>query len=335
MYQFARKKTVLPNPMPSEDEMKTSTNSATTVSDGRLQSPAASKQYAWGLMAGILAAVCWGLGTVMSKAMLSNFEPRLLLTIQLTASSVFLWGVALTTQSFMGFSTHFVKCASLGILEPFLTYLLTLIGLTSTRSSDAVLIQSMETILIIVVSTVIFKKDLTKRLLFCASVATLGVILTLNSSLKSLSLNGAMGPILITLGTLAAAIYVVLMSQWVKGNNIFHLVALQQSIAWLLSMAILLLDKEDLQTKFLSVASTETWMIAVVSGLVQYALAFTLYASALKYLSANIAGLMLGLIPVTGMLGGHFFLGESIAFQQIIGALLVVSAIAFISLRKG
>jgi drug/metabolite transporter (DMT)-like permease len=316
------------------NEMKTSINPATRILDGRFHSPTANRQYVWGLIAGILAAVCWGLGTVMSKAMLSNFEPRLLLTIQLTASAIFLWSVAVFTHKEMVFSTNFLRCASLGILEPFLTYLLTLIGLSSTRSSDAVLIQSMETIMIILVSTVIFKTILTKRLLFSAIVGTVGVILTLNSSMGNHTLNGVLGPFLITLGTVIAAIYVVLMSQWVKDSNIFPLIAIQQSIAWLFSLAILLLDKEGLQDKLLSVASTEAWIIAAVSGLVQYALAFTLYASALKYLSANIAGLMLGLIPVTGMLGGYLFLGESIAFQQIIGALLVIIAIAITSLLK-
>jgi drug/metabolite transporter (DMT)-like permease len=41
----------------------------------------------------VLAAVCWGLGTVISKAALVEFPPATLLTIQLAASLVVLTAI--------------------------------------------------------------------------------------------------------------------------------------------------------------------------------------------------------------------------------------------------
>jgi drug/metabolite transporter (DMT)-like permease len=69
------------------------------------------------------------------------------------------------------------------------------------------------------------------------------------------------------------------------------------------------------------------WMLAAVSGIVQYACAFWLYLWALKGLRADEAGLYLSLIPVFGLMIAIPVLGERLAAPQWMGTLVIIGTI--------
>jgi drug/metabolite transporter (DMT)-like permease len=73
------------------------------------------------------------------------------------------------------------------------------------------------------------------------------------------------------------------------------------------------------------------WILAAVSGLVYYALAFWFYINGLRQTTAAMAGLTLNLIPIFGVAGAHFLLNERLVAGQWLGALLIVGAVAAIS----
>ena len=87
----------------------------------------------------VLAAVCWGLGTVISKAALVEFPPTTLLTIQLAASLVVLTAIMRGQGiSLRGDGPRLV--GRLGILNPGLAYALGLLGLLTISASVSVLL---------------------------------------------------------------------------------------------------------------------------------------------------------------------------------------------------
>jgi drug/metabolite transporter (DMT)-like permease len=67
--------------------------------------------------------------------------------------------------------------------------------------------------------------------------------------------------------------------------------------------------------------------LAVLSGLIQYALAFWLYLVGLKGVPPVVAGLALTTTPVFGVLGGVVVLGEGLAAAQAPGLALVLAAL--------
>jgi drug/metabolite transporter (DMT)-like permease len=75
-------------------------------------------------------------------------------------------------------------------------------------------------------------------------------------------------------------------------------------------------------------------LLGVVSGCVQYALAFWLYLVGLRGLPVSVAGLFLTLTPVVGVIGGILFLGESLAPLQLAGAVLIVGAVGVMLAMK-
>jgi len=118
-----------------------------------------------GTVFAVLAALSWGMATVMSKGALEGFAPIFLLVLQLAASVVCLWALVYTKKTParpIAFRTV-ARFASLGLLEPGLAYLLDLIGLEHTQASTATLILSTESVMIIALSALLFGERLSPR----------------------------------------------------------------------------------------------------------------------------------------------------------------------------
>lgn len=70
--------------------------------------------------------------------------------------------------------------------------------------------------------------------------------------------------------------------------------------------------------------SLQFWLLAIGSGIMQYALAFLLYLIALQKLPASHAAFYLALIPVFGVASAVMLIGEQPSLAQGIGGVLVV-----------
>ena len=295
--------------------------------------PTSGTTFPPGVIFATLAALCWGSATVMSKGALASFPPVFLLVVQLLASVVSIWIFILVRHAPIPRPAlgDIVKFASLGLLEPGLAYLLTLIGLADTQASNASLIYATEAIMIIIISALLFREKPSLRFVSLSVVAVAGLFLALGVFSASEYGGNAVGDALIFAGTVAAALYVVLSARFATRIDPVYIVAWQQTVA--LAFALLLLPVEWMQkgSPIITTAPFEIWVLAVLSGIVQYALAFSLYLTALTTLSANYAGSFLNLIPLFGLAGAFLFLNEVLSFPQLIGAVISVAAVTLIN----
>lgn len=284
-----------------------------------------------GIVSAILAALCWGMALVMSKGVLESFPPILLLLIQLASSVVFIWGLVFLKEIEIPEIRTLRKVSILGLLEPFLTYILVLIGLTYARASDAALLQSLESIFIVMLAALFFKEKISKLFVLLSLVILFGLYCSLGGDLKGLMNNSVIGNVLIITGMFTAAIYVVLTSRCIATADATIIVACQQSVALVATVVVFI--GEYLFTNYtLSTPSIAALILAIVSGVFQYALAFTFYLIALKHISAGLAGMFLNLVPVFGILGAYMFLSEKMGGVQIVGSLITISALLMMSM---
>ncbi|QND54600.1 DMT family transporter (plasmid) [Phyllobacterium sp. 628] len=286
-----------------------------------------------GISTAILAALCWGTATVMSKSALADVPPVSLLVLQLAGSVVVLWLVVRVQRVSSGSWQEIARYAWLGVLEPGLAYLFGLIGLTDMKAGAATLIQSSEAIMIVVVSVVILRVVPTGRFLILSVVALAGLIIALgllNSG--EAAGNGILGITLMFLATAVAAIYVVLSSRIALKTSPIVIVAWQQTVA--LVFALILLPAEWLLSPggIAMPQSAKIWTLVLVSGIIQYALGFSLYMRALGCISANIAGSFLNLTPVFGLGIAFVFLDEVMTPVQLVGTAVTIIAVMAISL---
>lgn len=288
-----------------------------------------------GVAAATLAALCWGTATVMSKAALSDLPPVSLLVLQLAASVVLLWIVVGLRRTPSGSPGDVLRYAWLGLLEPGLAYLLGLIGLVDVKAGGATLIQSSEAIMIVCASAVLLRERPGGRFLGLSTVAFAGLALALGLFRPGDATgNDPFGVILIFAATATAAVYVVLSSRVATSADPVAIVAWQQTAA--LGFALLLLPSDWMlapQGPALP-GSPELWLVVLTSGVLQYALAFSLYMLALRAVSANVAGSFLNLTPVFGLGIAFLFLDERLSPVQLAGTAVTIAAVVLISRLK-
>ena len=275
------------------------------------------------------SAVCWGLATVMSRDLLSVMTAPTLLVVQLTASVATLLVMSLAQPPWRFRTKAFATAGSFGLLEPGLTFTLALAGLSLTSAGRASIIGASEPLMIVALSWVVYRQHPSGRLLACICVAVVGLGLVVSEAWGGSERSSLVGDLLILLGTAFAALYVVLSSRVAADFPAATLAAAQQGVGLVFAVGVLVIlqalgvDRQDWHT-----ITPPQIGYAALSGVVQYALAFWLYLTGLKTLSANVAGLWLALVPLFGMCGAYLWLGEVPTMAMLAGASLIVGAVA-------
>ena len=283
-------------------------------------------------LAAIGSAACWGTATVMSKGVLGYLPPLTLLAIQLTASIAFLWGAVLALRLTVRLDRPSRRASLSGLLEPGLAYTVGMAGLALTTASNASLIGTTEPLFVLALAWLLLRERVGGAVVGLAMLASLGIGLVVLPDLRGGGQGSSIGDALIALGTLFAALYVIATRRLVVAVDPLPLSALQQSVGllWALgTLAVALLI--GAASLGLGAVGGGVLLLAAVSGIVQYALAFWLYLFALRHLPASIAGFYLALIPVFGVGAAAVFLGESMAMPQWVGGALIVLAVAAVS----
>ncbi|MCC5972637.1 MAG: DMT family transporter [Rubellimicrobium sp.] len=280
------------------------------------------------------SAACWGGATVMTKGALEVFPPFTLLAIQLSASVTALWAAVRLLRLRVGPVRPAMRAASSGVFEPGLAYAVGVPGLALTTAGNASVVAAMEPVFVVLLVWIAFGLRPDARVAAALIAAFLGVCLLSLPDLSGLGDGDMRGDALVLLGTALAAVYVVVSSRLVTDNAPLVLTALQQSVGLGVAISVLALALVSGFERLPGMPPREMLVLAVGSGLIQYALAFWLYLVALRHLPVTTAGLFLTLTPIFGVAGGMLFLGESMKATQLVGAVLILGAVATVLRRS-
>jgi probable blue pigment (indigoidine) exporter len=283
------------------------------------------------VLALILAAACWGLGTVVSKRAIEEIPPLTLLPIQLGSSLLALallmrWrGVPLRDPSASPL------LGRLGVLNPGLAYALSLLGLVHITASLSVMLWALEPLLILFLAAWLLEERIGPSLVVLSLVALAGMLLVIY---QPGSTGTTLGVALTVAGVACCAIYTVVTRRWISSSDSTAQVVVSQqtyalgvafilvAVVWLLGGAV---RPENV--------SPAGWASAVGSGVLYYAMAYWFYLSGLRHAPASIAAASFYLIPVFGVAGGFLFLGDRLLPGQWVGVVVVLAAIAIILRR--
>src|SRR4051794_14096302 len=187
----------------------------------------------------ILAATCWGVGTVISKAALTEFAPLTLLVVQL-ASSLLILTLLLRRQRVPVLGALPTRLGRLGLLNPGVAYALSLLGLVTITASLSVLLWAFEPLLIVALAGVFIGERITRAFiaLSLVAVAGLGVVLY-----EPGSTGGELVGIALTVaGVLCCAVYSVLTRRFIPDAQETGQVAFaQQAYALALALGLVVL----------------------------------------------------------------------------------------------
>jgi drug/metabolite transporter (DMT)-like permease len=281
----------------------------------------------------VLAAACWGLGTVLSKAALDHLPPLTLLVTQLTASLGLLWLVLSLQRVPWRWSRQLLPVSLLGWLNPGVSYTLSLIGLSLTTASMSALLWAMEPLVIVGLAWLLLRERLTRRFLLLSGLAAAGVVLVVGTGLAGAGQIAGNG--LILAGAACCALYTVLARRVGEGVRPLPAVVLQQGLALLWALVIWPIELRHLTLGWLAQIPAAAWLLAVVSGVVYYGLAFWFYLSGLQHVRASEAGVLINLVPLFALAGAYLLLGETLRPVQWLGSGLVLAAVVGLSPPAG
>ena len=290
-----------------------------------------------GVIAALVASTaCWGFATVASKGALSYLPPVTLLTAQLSASVAFLWTIVMITRSPLPPRRGAGSAALSGVLEPGLAYTAGMSGLMLTGASQASLIGAIEPLLVVLLAWLFFGRRPERNTIVALAVAIPGTALLVYGDHSGNYERSLAGDGLILLGTLFAAFYVIRSSQLSSRIAPLPLLAIQNSVGLGFVAALLVVVlASGLERPDFTAVSGAGWLLVVVSGVVQYALAFWLYLLGLRMVPVDKAALFLTLTPVFGVGGAVALLGETLSVLQVCGAGLTLGAIVATSANRG
>lgn len=275
----------------------------------------------------IAAAACWGTATVMTKNILAAIPPLTLLTIQLTVSVSLLWTVVYFSHRCLPGKSKLLSVGLIGLLNPGISYTLSLIGLTTTTASMSTLLWASEPVLILGLAWFMLGEKITPTLITFSIVAIGGVILVGGFFTNQVAVGNVVGNLLILGGVLCCALYTVLARRMRATADPLSAIALQQTFALLWAVAIWPLELRSGQAVNLLQLDLMSWFWAGVSGIIYYALAFWFYLRGLARVNASVAGAFINLIPLFGVGSAYFFLEERLSPLQWIGAVAILFAV--------
>jgi probable blue pigment (indigoidine) exporter len=278
----------------------------------------------------ILAAACWGIGTVVSKQAVEEIAPLTLLPIQLAASVAFLLVLTRARGIALPGGREGRLLGRLGLLNPGLAYALSLIGLTDITASLSVLLWATEPLFILGLAAFALGERVGVAILAPSAIAIAGLVLVV---LDPAAGGSTFGIVLTVAGVVVCAIYTVATRKWLLGSDSTFGVVLAQQLyalgfAVVVAVALAATGRQMLPGQ----VSTAGLVSALVSGLLYYALAYLFYLSALRNVRASIAAASFYLIPVFGVAGG-WLAGERLEPLQWLGAIFVVLSVAAITIR--
>lgn len=277
------------------------------------------------------ACLCWALGTILSKTLLSSFPPVTVLVFQLAPSVVALWLAVGATRAPAPPRRLLLPIALLGLLNPGWAYTFSMFGLATTSASVTTLLWAFEPILILGLAWIFLREPVDRQLVMLVAAASIGVLLVSGLVAGGSAFSADIGAVLILAGVSCCAIYTVL-ARNIDADPLFT-VALQQTVAFGWMLAIWPIELRSAEVPFGATIPISDIATIIVSGLLYYAAAYWLYLQALRSMPASVAGSFFNLIPVFGIIGAFVFLGERLSPLQWGGAVMIVGA-AVIVLRR-
>jgi len=269
----------------------------------------------------VASAGAWAAGLVLTKVALdvTAAAPSSVLVVQLIASVGALAVACAATGAGLGGAW---RHGWVGLLEPGISYQFALAGLALTSAANASVLGSLEPAMVPLIAWVLLRERPHLRLVVVIAGATVGSVLV------SFSADGGggswAGDGLVVASVAAAALYVVVASRQVAAVAPLPAALTQQ--VWALGLVI---------AGHLVLAGPVLWpsatpgqlLLVAAAGLLNYALPFWLYLTALTRMPVARAATYLTLIPVFGVLGAVLVLGERVGWLDLVGGVLVVGCL--------
>lgn len=274
----------------------------------------------------------WGSAFTVTKIAVDDAPPLLLAFLRnLVASLIFLplylWK---RRTGAINQPLPYIKILLLGLTGITLFYALFNVALVYTSAAAGALIQGFMPVAVAIPAVMFLKEKLSRRTIVGIILSVSGVILVGFIDNGSTAQNPVLGNTLMLLSVFCWAAYTII-AKSIQHHDPIVIPALSTMAGTIL---LLPLTAFELWGQDIPVITTTAWWAIIYLAAFPSALAFILYAMALKRLSAAQIGNFMNLDPIIGAAIAVIFLQDLMTGWQIAGAMLVLAGI-WLSMEPG
>ena len=275
------------------------------------------------IMMAIAVPLIWGTGFVVAKGAISEFPPILLMAFRfLVTSLVLVWFVKPPIGQLRALFLIAIVAAAI-------QYSLTFSGLKGLDAGFAALIVQLEVPFLVILGAILLGERPSQRKWLGIIIAFVGVGLLVGK----VEFNNAWGSvILVILGALTWAIGQIFVRK-LKNIDGLTITAWTAVFATPQLFIMSLIFESDHANLILS-ADLSIWWAVLYLGLIMTALGYYFWNTLIRTYEIEKVAPFLLLLPVFSLLGGVIFLEELVSTVKILGGLIVILGVAFVSLEK-
>ncbi|MFA9421674.1 MAG: DMT family transporter [Gammaproteobacteria bacterium] len=270
----------------------------------------------------VSVAIIWGMGFIIAKAAMSHFSPILLMALRFTLTTfVLIW-------FFRPPLSLYKNLFWIALVSAAIQYSLTFNGVNGIDASTAALLVQLEVPFGLLLAWIFLGDRISIRQTIGMTIAFIGAIFIVGEPKLANDLGYAF---MVIGGAFTWAVGQIMIKKLGNIGGFMLITGVAMFATPQLYLASFLFESD--QVMQVKTASTEAWAAVIYLGLIMTALGYALWYRLLGLYSVNQVMPFLLLLPVTSVIGGIFFLQESLTTKIVIGGSLAILGVALITIQ--
>jgi drug/metabolite transporter (DMT)-like permease len=284
-----------------------------------------------GILAVLSSVIFWGFSFVSTKVVLTELPPVTIAFLRQFAALIPLFALCFIKKESLRIERNeilsFFTASFFGIV---LYFLFENTGLTMTTASNASMLVATIPIFVLIAESVVQRKKIAFPSLVCIIASVLGVyFVVFEDGLPDFSTKTFLGNLLIFGAMFSWIIYTFVSEKLGRKYSSLKMTTIQT-----LAGIPLFLPFVSGEFSAWRIPSLTNVINILFLGIFCSGLAYVFFLSGIKMLGPVLPSSLLNLIPVVTILAGVIFLNETISFYQVIGTVLIVGSLTFLSIHK-
>ncbi|RUL46509.1 MULTISPECIES: DMT family transporter [Lysinibacillus] len=277
----------------------------------------------------VLATLLWGGNFVIGRAVTGDIPPFTLAFLRWCLAFFVFFPIAFkyVKRDWLKLKEHWKIVLVLAFTGVAAFNTLVYIGVYSTTSINASLMNSTTPIFIYILSFIFLKEHLSKNQMIGTAISLIGVIFILTGgSLETLmhfSFNK--GDLIVLVAVFCWSIYSLLIKQYATRLPGFSTFLVSIAMGAIILAPFTVYELATLDSPI--VWSTKTISAIVYVGVLASIVAFLSWNTGVVKMGANRASIFLNLIPVFATIFATIFIGEQLQLAQVVGGLAVIGGV--------
>jgi len=271
----------------------------------------------------VMVAVIWGMGFIIAKAGMSHFSPILLMALRFTLTAVCLiW-------FFRPPLSLFKNLFWISLVSAAIQYSLTFNGVKGIDASTAGLLVQLEVPFGLIMAWIFLDDRISLKQAIGIIIAFAGAVLIIGEPKLSGNLVYAF---MVIGGAFTWSVGQIMIKKLGNIGGFTLITGVAIFAAPQLFIASYLFESNQITQ--IQTADLPAWGAVVYLGLIMTALGYALWYRLLGLYNVNQVMPFLLLLPVTAVIGGILFLGESLTVKIAIGGLMALAGVALITIQR-